>query len=352
MNNLTPKTPVDHNTPSLPVNYTRLIARDLQLQERELDELLRGTGLTWPDILKDDTLISTAQQAQIARNGIRMSDTPWIGLRIGHQLTPPTHGPIGFLANTSPNLQVALEGFRDFLPSRVSFANLSLEEEGDQLACYLNIDLGDDQLVNRAVFEAFGLSLITLIEYLLGRPFTEGHLHYPYPEPDYAAHFADYTQSPVTFNAPRGKICIPLNLCDTPNATADHIAYEYARQQCQEMQQQLPKDPASSKTRVMNILLSRPPNQWSEKTVAASMFISTRTLARRLKQENTGFWQLKDQLLASMAANYLRDTQLSVEAIATLLDYHDSPNFRRAFKRWYGIPPAEYRAQNSAARES
>ncbi|GAA5314874.1 MAG: AraC family transcriptional regulator [Candidatus Pelagadaptatus aseana] len=339
----------DLTIPSLPVNYTRLIARELHLQERELDELLRGTGLKWSEILNDDTLISTAQQAQIARNGIRMSGAPWIGLRIGHQLTPPTHGPIGFLANTSPDLKTALEGFRDFLPSRVSFTELRLEVEGDQLACYLNTDLGDE-LINRAVFEAFGLSLITLIEYVLGRDFIEGELHYPYPKPDYAERFADYSQCPVTYDAPRGKITIPLALTDTPNATADHVAYQYARQQCEELQQQLPLDSASTKTRVMSILLSRPPNQWSEKTVAASLFISTRTLARRLKQEDTGFWALKDQLLASMAANYLRDTQLSVEAIATLLDYHDSPNFRRAFKRWYGMPPADFRQRNGVER--
>ncbi|SVD29225.1 uncharacterized protein METZ01_LOCUS382079, partial [marine metagenome] len=72
-------------------------------------------------------------------------------------------------------------------------------------------------------------------------------------------------------------------------------------------------------------------------------FISKRTLARRLQTENTSFRELKDELQVSLAIDYLRDTGLSVEAVAVLLNYHDSSSFRRAFKRWTAMTPQQFR---------
>jgi AraC-like DNA-binding protein len=39
----------------------------------------------------------------------------------------------------------------------------------------------------------------------------------------------------------------------------------------------------------------------------------------------------------------LRDSQLSIEAIAALMNYHDSAKFRRAFKRWFDQSPEQFR---------
>ncbi|KZY88682.1 hypothetical protein A3742_15835 [Oleiphilus sp. HI0071] len=73
------------------------------------------------------------------------------------------------------------------------------------------------------------------------------------------------------------------------------------------------------------------------------MFISKRTLARRLKVEGASFRKVRDHILSQQATSYLRDSKMSVEAIAAILNYHDSSNFRRAFKRWMGITPETYR---------
>ncbi len=73
------------------------------------------------------------------------------------------------------------------------------------------------------------------------------------------------------------------------------------------------------------------------------MFISKRTLARRLQSEGTAFRKIRDAILSQQAAAYLSDSNISVEAIAALLNYHDSANFRRAFKRWFKLSPDQYR---------
>ena len=93
------------------------------------------------------------------------------------------------------------------------------------------------------------------------------------------------------------------------------------------------------------MILSYPPGTLSEEEAASALFISKRTLARKLKTEGTGFRQIRDKILSQQAASHLSDSQLSIEAIAALLNYHDSANFRRAFKRWFQMPPEQYRRQ-------
>lgn len=91
------------------------------------------------------------------------------------------------------------------------------------------------------------------------------------------------------------------------------------------------------------MMLSRPPGTLSEDEAAASLFMSKRTLARKLKQERSGFRKVRDEILSQQTATYLRDSQLSIEAIAALMNYHDSANFRRAFKRWFDQSPEQFR---------
>jgi AraC-like DNA-binding protein len=97
------------------------------------------------------------------------------------------------------------------------------------------------------------------------------------------------------------------------------------------------------RTQVEKMMLSRPPGTLSEEEAAATLFISKRTLARKLRSENSSFRKIRDEVLSRQAASYLRDSNLSVEAIASLLNYHDSASFRRAFKRWFGRTPDQYR---------
>ena len=149
----------------------------------------------------------------------------------------------------------------------------------------------------------------------------------------------------MQFAAEQFIIHVPLALCRIPNASANHENYLLAMQQCQAMLGQLQDAPTDYQTRVKKLMLSHPPGTLNEEATAAALFMSKRTLARKLGSEGSGFRRIRDELLSEQAAEYLRHGGLSVEAIAGLLNYHDSANFRRAFKRWFGMSPDQYRRE-------
>tara|TARA_R110001592_G_scaffold363392_1_gene687147 strand:- start:73614 stop:74657 length:1044 start_codon:yes stop_codon:yes gene_type:complete len=328
---------------SIAVGYSRVIARQLQLQEKNLGILLKGSGLSVEELMDDTTLLTKSQQLQIVHNAMQYSGNPALGLEIGCALTPPTHGPLGFLANSSPNLLTAIQDFQSFIPGRISIIRSRTEYREHNLDCYFEVDIEGNLELYRCVSEAFFLSLISLIEFVMGHKFSEGSMHCSYAKPAYYKEYEKSIHCPIRFNSRENKLVVPEKLLLTANVSSDFENYKFALQQCQRMLAELDESENPMTHRVRKQLLSHPPGKLSEDNAAQQNFISKRTLARRLEAENNSFRELKDQLLMSLATDYLRDTTFSVEAVAVMLNYHDSSSFRRAFKRWTGITPQQFR---------
>lgn len=77
--------------------------------------------------------------------------------------------------------------------------------------------------------------------------------------------------------------------------------------------------------------------------VACELGVSRRTLTRRLQGEGVGFGELLENTRHLLALHYLGQTSLIAQEIAPLLGYSSAASFSRAFARWQGTNPIEYR---------
>jgi AraC-like DNA-binding protein len=77
--------------------------------------------------------------------------------------------------------------------------------------------------------------------------------------------------------------------------------------------------------------------------VAKQMAMSTRTLQRELKKRGADFKHLAEDTRRRFAINYLEDRQNTLTEVAFLLGYSELSAFNRAFKRWTGSTPLDYR---------
>lgn len=330
---------------SIPSNYSRLIARELQLQVPDLPKLLAHTGITVDQFTEEETLLTAKQQVQVLENAIGLSSDEAFGLNLGKRLTPPTHGAMGFLASSSPNFLMALKAFEAYIPTRLNFVSASMEVKGEWLEgfCYFDIDLSEDVL--RCLSETFAKIIFDCAEFILGRPLDEANVFFAHQEPGYSHRYVDYMPGQFNFGSKQLMVKIPIDVCYLPNESTNHENYLFAMRQCELMQAQLESNRSTSKYKIQKMMLEHPPGVLSEEEAAAALFVSKRTLARRLKKEGTAFRKIRDEILSRQASDYLRDSNMSVEAIADLLNYHDSANFRRAFKRWFEMTPDQYRNQ-------
>ncbi len=81
--------------------------------------------------------------------------------------------------------------------------------------------------------------------------------------------------------------------------------------------------------------------------VAVALGIKSHTLRRKLRLEHESFQDIKDELRRDAAIRYLASPNLSLVDVAVRLGFSDPSTFHRAFKKWTGLPPGEYRLRPS-----
>jgi AraC-like DNA-binding protein len=77
---------------------------------------------------------------------------------------------------------------------------------------------------------------------------------------------------------------------------------------------------------------------------AAQLNMSVRSLHRGLKAEGSSYRGIADQLRHEQASSMLADPRYSTTEVGYLLGFSEISSFHRAFKRWAGVTPAEFRS--------
>jgi AraC-like DNA-binding protein len=85
-------------------------------------------------------------------------------------------------------------------------------------------------------------------------------------------------------------------------------------------------------------------------TVAQTLGVSSRTLARRLAAEGLTFGEILVQLRSDLATHYLGDANLPISEVAWLVGYQGVSAFSHVYKRWTGMSPKRMRAKLLASR--
>ena len=85
-------------------------------------------------------------------------------------------------------------------------------------------------------------------------------------------------------------------------------------------------------------------------SVAEYAGVSVRTLQRHLGDEGRSYSQIVDEVRFDLARRLLRRPDLKLIDVALESGYQDPANFTRAFRRWTGVSPTDYRRKAGGAR--
>jgi AraC-like DNA-binding protein len=205
------------------------------------------------------------------------------------------------------------------------------------------IELGEAREFMMAVLL---VTVLELIEALLGHPMTDMQIDLPFAEAQWRTPIERHFRGAMRFNAPRLVFHLKQSWLAQPCITADPPAHDLACLECEKL---MSKTVAASMSERVREFLQGREGYYPTLGVAARYFsMSSRTLIRRLKDENTSFQDLLDALRRERAQWYLVHTQHSIEEIAARLGYVDTTNFSRTFRRWFGMTPGEARRLGQA----
>lgn len=167
------------------------------------------------------------------------------------------------------------------------------------------------------------------------------------PEPSSVKAFDDFFQCEINYNSSQNELvfatdemlrALPIANPDLARAN-DQVVMDYLRKYQVE----------STVGKVSSIVIeSLPSGAPTIKSIADQLFMSTKTLQRRLKAEGLTFSSLLDNTRISLATNYLKQDWRSMGEICYLLGFTEPSNFTRWFKSETGESPAEFRRTQKA----
>ncbi|MBT4522165.1 MAG: AraC family transcriptional regulator [Halieaceae bacterium] len=339
-----------HPVARLPVPST--YAKILLQQPLYSSDLLSHSGLT-AESLGASERITVAQQLQVFRNALLLAKTPEWGLKLGQRLNVNSHGPLGFAALCAPTIGDGLDVFVDFARTRAPYFHLLAERSTDYYRLIVKpaMPLTDLELplseILLLVAEAYVIAV-------LGHAPGQSGLQLAYPRPAHADLYREYFTLPYRFDAPVTCLQLPLQLCAMPCPLHDQETFQAALARCRDALAAV-IDPNDAASKVKNLLASQFDRvglgedfvpQPGLALVASRLSVSPRTLIRQLDLQGTSYRQLLEQQQVSTAKKLLDQARYSVADIGNLLGYSDAANFGRAFRRWTGISPGNYRRRS------
>jgi AraC-like DNA-binding protein len=303
----------------------------------EPGELLRGLPVTAKDLANPATRVPLRVCEAIVARAHTLTHEPALAVHVGTQMRLSSHGFLGFAAMTASTVREAIELATRFASTRTSAISLALYVEGDTAAITIE-ERAPLASVREFLIIALVIGLWRLGESLTGRPL-DGVGECAFPEPAYVKTLPHAGR--LRFDRPNHRLVFPAAELALPLVTADPVALELAREQCERELAQIVD--AGLPARVRGVLSAGGDAPRSLVEIARELRMSPRTLKRKLAEHDTTFTQIRNDLRRQRALLLLENRQLTISEIAAKLGYSELPNFTRAFRKWTGHTPFAYR---------
>ena len=323
--------------------WAQAIVDALEFEGLDGTELFSTLGLDSSVLSDPDARIAQDQMTQLWQLAVARTGNTAVGLSMARVIRPGHFNVVGYALMSSRNLK---EGFTRIVRyQRIigEAADINLRVLPD---CYrLEVSIHGDSLPAPPQSHDAALAYaIAFCRWMTGQPLVPLSVSFAYAEPSNISEYQTLFGCPLIFDADHFGMSFSREMMEatlaTGNATLaqahDRLAGEY-----------LARFGESRVTHQARQVLCRllPQGEPKRLAVATALRMSTRTLQRRLQEEGNSFQQLLDETRRELAVQYLGQPQLTLLEIAYLLGFADPSNFFRAFKRWFSMPPGQYRAQ-------
>ncbi len=306
----------------------------------ESDSVLDAAGVERSVLADPDAHLPSAKVAALWAKAYEAAGDPDLALHAAEALPFGACGVIEFLAWNAPTIGQALTQVSDYFPIINNSVALPIDAGADEVTIGFE-DLGG--WVSRPYAE-FALAVVVL------RTRDATSVRWPISEIDFAfpapASIEEHQRifdCPVRFGATRTQLRIDRTVWDTPSTRADPNLFAVLEQHARNLLDKVADEPgttAAARHAISDALKGGDP---SLEGVAKKLGMSPRTVQRRLKEEGWVFAELLDEMRKGTAQGYLQQPNISLAEVAYLLGFSEQSSFTRAFKRWTGATPKEFR---------
>lgn len=335
---------MDPVAPSVLSSWTRTIVDALEALGHDAEVVLVAAGFSRETFKDPNARLPATASARLWRAAAEHVGDPAFGLTVSKYVKQTTFHALGYAIFASATLRDALNRLVRYSHLVSDAAELAL----DTTPSSVRLSWVIHNVETAPSFEAVDavMSLIVRIgRTLTSRDLTLSLVEQRRPEPRDTTPYQRFFRCPVAFQRPMDAMTIDASVLDQPLLSANP---ELATHNDTLVRQYLAGiGHGTLVDRVRAALADRLSGDPSPESVGALLGMSSRSLQRKLRDQGTSYAALLNETRRELACEYLRDERCSVTEVAFLIGFEDASAFARAFRRWVGVSPSEYRVQES-----
>jgi len=317
------------------------LVRYLSFLKVDTDKLFWSVGVD-PVILKSpDARIAVETYIAIEDEAARVTGDPYFGLHMGEFYEIGSWSILGYMMMNCRTLGEAFEKSARY--SNI-IGNL-IQASGHLGYKKIKVVLSTPKnapYISRHCFEATFSSIVRMIRTLTGQKLHPLQVGFAFPPPASITEYKRIFCSPVWFEQKHNYITFDSNIGNIPVLLPNPGLLEHFENYARDFLSEIEGLNSTTRTVIKLILERLDKKTLTIGSIAREMSLSVRTLQNRLKSEGRVFSELLEETRERLAKKYLRE-KYTVEDITYLLGFAEPSVFRKAFKKWSGSTPKEYR---------
>jgi AraC-like DNA-binding protein len=274
---------------------------------------------------------------------------PHFGLLLGQRSGLDILGFVGLLAKYSADVRTALNTLVRQMHLHIRGAVTTISED-DKLAVFSYEIYAPGAVATDQIGDASLATMFNVMGALCGPHWKPIEVRFEHRRPSDLAPYHRFFQAPLRFQMDSNSLVFAASWLDRPLVAVDPELNRLLREKTNELEAQYRGEfPEIVRGILRHGVLT---GRGSADKVASLLSMHSRTMHRHLTAAGTSFRVLVDECRYEIARQMLEDTDHDVGQIAYMLDYADTSAFARAFRRWSGTTPSQWRTRDRQASPS
>lgn len=335
----------------VPVKMSLLceLGRAYQISEQEI---LEGTGVQPEKLASQFMRTSLAQFVRAYENFVTRVDDVTVPARMAAQLHLHTYGTYGYTLMSGPTIRDVVDNALRYHRLAGPIYHTRWQEVGEEFIWQLTdpvMPLQNLQAAHHILAMQICFHAVHMRDALGDQTYAPLRARMPAALRPFQTALETTLSCPIAFDAPSPALFHARTMLDRPTVFSHLLTNIEMRAQCD---RQLAEHMATTgiSHRIYNRVRANPAMAPTMTLLASEMNISVRSLRRLLSEEGSTYEIIVDTVRNSLARDLVAGTTMTIEAISQRTGYNEAANFRRAFRRWTGVSPKEFRALNGSLR--
>lgn len=310
-------------------------------QGADVDRVFGSSGINPERLLSPTLSLYLPNYCKVLEYAAEQSGCDNFGLYYGQQFQPKSLGLIGYIALCSPDLESALKNMANYFHLHQKDTMTRMLDLGE---CWrIDYQIQHGAILTRRQDAEFTIGIfMNVIREMLGQHYSPREIHFEHTRPEFWQEHSKLFNAPVFFEQPYNSIVLLKKDLQCSMPMHDSMLFKVMLDTLHLLNVATPLQSLSDQVR-SHIQIELADGEPHLEKIASDLGFTSCVLTRRLKAEGLNYSALVEAVRCELADYYIKQKNIPISEMAFLLGYSEVSAFSRAFKRWFGVNPRQFR---------